>query len=454
MTTHKYSNVLFWCFLLFGFASLHNAYADILDADKAYSEKRYEDAFNEFESLAKLGNNVARYNLAIMLMKGQGTRQDLTQAYAWAALVDYEDNTEWFDLTTLLEAELSPEELKTAQSLAQRVENTYDDDQIFTQLAPVKFVPNDNNPSDSSEYQVTITSRKAPRYPKQAIGTGAQGWVRVEFEVHPDGSARNPSVLESIPSGTFDTVTLEAIKQFRFELNFKEGIEPYPVLATQLIQYTLNPKGNESLANLYQKRLSKLKSQAEKGHPTAQYYYALAASSQSVVSQYVDMEPEVMNDWLLKSAQNGHLDAQYQLGYNILTGKGCQVEKQKGIDWIVHAAQFGHAKSARQVYRQLTQYNHLNNTNNPPEYWLKQSADNGDPDSQLDYAYFLAHDGGAVTSVAEIRAYLDQHLKNREKSVKWYQTSAQAYLLENDKKKADKAMKKAHKLAKKMGWTI
>lgn len=260
-------------------------------------------------------------------------------------------------------------------------------------------------------------------------------------------------MIESVPEGKFDEATLEAVEHFKFKVSFAEGIEPYPVTATQTIQYELAVNDKNILSKLYKKHLKKLENLAHKGHPDAQYYYALAASSQSLVNNYVKLDDVQVNDWLLKAAQNGNLDAQYQLGQNILSGKGCKVEKQKGIDWIVYAADKGHPKAARKAYHLLTKNQHLNNTNLAPEHWLKQAADQGDPESQLEYAHFLAIKGNKTDKV-QIEKYLEQYLKERNKSVKYHQVKAQLYQLEGNPKKAQKELKKAKKMAKKLGWEI
>ncbi|MGJ8663306.1 MAG: TonB family protein [Marinicella sp.] len=441
-------NILILLMCLFTQAAL----ADFIDATEAYNNKEYQHAYADFKALALLGNKRAQFNIAVMHLNGEYVEQDMIKAYAWGKLAEHPDHPDFAQIRIKLSKSFSEQELSQAEQAYDVLNAEYGDAQIHTKLSPIEYVA-DNDSDSSSEFTIHPIERKAPRYPMKEVRYGTQGWVRVEFEVFPDGSTRNPVVIESVPEGAFDEVTIEAIQGFKFKVAFKDNVNPYPVTAQQLIQYKLPIKDKKSVAEMYQERLQKLKVQAENGHPTAQYYYALAASSQSMVSDFVDIEPVAANQWLLKSAQNGNLDAQYQLGYNILTGKGCQVEKQKGVDWIVHAAEQGHAKSARQAYRQLTKLNFLNNTEKPPHYWLKKAADNGDPEAQLDYAQFLAETAD-TNSISTARSYLKSYLKERDKNVKYHQTIAQLYRLENNESKAIKAQKKAEKLAKKLGWEI
>ncbi len=46
-----------------------------------------------------------------------------------------------------------------------------------------------------------------------------------------------------------------------------------------------------------------------------------------------------------KAADQGHADAQYELGFLYITGKGVEPDQQKGMEWIRKAAEQGHAKA-------------------------------------------------------------------------------------------------------------
>lgn len=431
-----------------------NSHADILSANQSYQNQQYQQALNQYKHLAKLGNNQARYQLASMYLKGHGVSVNTQLAFAWASLLSNQSDVKNLTLMNDIKTKLKSEDLAAAQQQAQLLAKQFADDVVLSQVAPIEFIPSENKPT-SNEYHLTVKERQAPRYPRSELIYGTQGWVRVDFEVYPDGSARNFFIKESVPEGVFDEVTIEAVQAFRFQVDFNADVAPYPINVSQLIQFDLRLKDKPSVAKMYQQRLDELKQLAEDGHPTAQYYYALAASSRSMIKDHVNLDDVSVNEWLLKAAQNGNADAQYQLGYNILTGKGCQVEKQKGINWIVYAAQQGHAKAARQAYQQLTQNKQLKASDKPPQYWLKQAADHGDPEAQLDYAQYLSQAPESTQAeVKTIEKYLDLYLKERDKSVKYYLVSAQMYrLLEHDKK-AKKYQKKAEKLAKKLGWEI
>lgn len=427
--------------------------ADFDDATAAYANKQYELAYHEFKRLAKIGNKRAQFNLGVMYLNGEYVENDLILAYAWGKLSEHKARPEFTQISQTIAQQLNPKELAKAEKAYDDLDELYGEAQIYSQLSPIVYQASTKKQKESPDYTAETIERKAPRYPKEAYYDRLQGWVTVGFEIHPDGTARNPYVMDAYPPNVFESATLKAVQKFKFNVNFKSGVDPYVTYARQTFEYSLENLVNANkLRQYYDERLQQLLSLAKQGSAKSQYLYALAASS-NFINKNNKMSQEEVNEWLLKSAQNGHLEAQYHLGNNILRGKGCKVEKQKAVDWIVYAAEQGHPKSSRKAYQLLTKNNHLNNTNKPPEYWLKQAAKNGDADSQIDYAEYLAKQVNADTNDLKLaRTMLEKQADQRDKSVKWYQISAMIYQLQGDSKKANKHSKKADKLAKKLGW--
>lgn len=84
------------------------------------------------------------------------------------------------------------------------------------------------------------------------------------------------------------------------------------VLARQTIEYSLANLANpDKLKQYYDDRLQQLLGLTEQGSAKAQYLYAIAASS-NILNKDNKIPQQEVNQWLLKSAQNGHLEAQLQ----------------------------------------------------------------------------------------------------------------------------------------------
>lgn len=56
-----------------------------------------------------------------------------------------------------------------------------------------------------------------PVYPFKAVMKEIEGYVVVNFGVRPNGTVRNPVVVESSPGALFDDAALSAIDKFRFQ---------------------------------------------------------------------------------------------------------------------------------------------------------------------------------------------------------------------------------------------
>lgn len=120
-------------YLVFSFNPVQ---ADIIEASEAYGNHNYESAFEQYLELAQLGNSQARFNVAVMYLKGQGTEEDYGKAYGWAQLVDYENNPNLTNLIIEIEKELTKDELAQAKKTAETIKNDFGDDAIFSKLGP------------------------------------------------------------------------------------------------------------------------------------------------------------------------------------------------------------------------------------------------------------------------------------------------------------------------------
>jgi len=424
------------------------AFAEFSAASLAYENKEYVSAYHQFKKLALIGNKRAQTNLAIMHLNGEGTPTDLTEAFAWMTLAQDESNPEHEDTLNMMRSKFSEEQLLLAEDRATQLLEKYGTSTLISQLSPITLAENENSPSTSP--QVEVIKRVQPRYPSRLARAGRRGWVSVEFDIHPDGTVHNPSVTDAYPDDAFNRVTIDAISQWRYKLTFAEGIKPRPHTVIQAFGFSLLDSGQFKI--VYKQRLHAIKQLAVKGNARAQYLYSIAANVGSYVDKKDFIEQEEVNNWLFKSAQNGNPDAQYLLGRNILHGKGCKMEKQKGLFWIAESAGNGNDLAARMTYDLLSSDNYINHSDRTAEDWLKQSAIAGNPDSMIDWANYAAlNDTANNNDLKTAREFLEESKDKRSKSIKWYLTSAELYKHANNSKKSKKEIKKANKVAYKLG---
>jgi TonB family protein len=63
----------------------------------------------------------------------------------------------------------------------------------------------------------------APKYPRQALERGTEGWVDLEFTVGTDGTVGNVTVVRSDPAGVFDAAASTSLARWRFRPVTVEG---------------------------------------------------------------------------------------------------------------------------------------------------------------------------------------------------------------------------------------
>lgn len=85
---------------------------------------------------------------------------------------------------------------------------------------------------------VVVLSRPKPAYPRKAVKSGKEGWVKVSFTITEQGTVKNPVVVAAKPRRIFDHSALQAIRKWRFKPKTVGG-RPVRTKATQLIEFKL-----------------------------------------------------------------------------------------------------------------------------------------------------------------------------------------------------------------------
>lgn len=92
---------------------------------------------------------------------------------------------------------------------------------------PTPTVPGPDNSivpgSGFSNGPLVAIVRVEPQYPARLQAAGIEGYVDVQFDVLPDGSVNNVSVVESSHSG-FESAAIKAAQRFRFKARVVDGV--------------------------------------------------------------------------------------------------------------------------------------------------------------------------------------------------------------------------------------
>ncbi len=63
----------------------------------------------------------------------------------------------------------------------------------------------------------------APQYPRRALNRGIEGYVVLEYTVTPQGTVRDPRVIEADPDGVFDKVAIESALRYKYRPRVVNG---------------------------------------------------------------------------------------------------------------------------------------------------------------------------------------------------------------------------------------
>jgi protein TonB len=100
------------------------------------------------------------------------------------------------------------------------------------------FIGNFGTVDKTAEGEAIPIVRIQPVYPRDAQMKGQSGWVTVEFTITPDGSVRDPRVLDAEPARVFNREALRAILKWKFKPRVVDGVA-VDRLATQTIEFNL-----------------------------------------------------------------------------------------------------------------------------------------------------------------------------------------------------------------------
>jgi len=102
-----------------GFVGLAN------DANNAFGNKDYAQAFAKFQRLACAGDKPSQAMLGKMYLNGQGTARDDLQGYVWLKVASEFDFPPYRTIVKKIEAVLTPEQLKVTSAQADELRQRY-----------------------------------------------------------------------------------------------------------------------------------------------------------------------------------------------------------------------------------------------------------------------------------------------------------------------------------------
>ncbi len=313
------------------------ARADLYTAVAAYEKKDHVRAFELFRELAELGHPLAQETLAIMYVMGEGVKRDNVAGYAWAQIAqETNPRAKVQPIIEQIQNSLSPD----ARAKVDQIRNKFGRQALEAQLLPLPRGGAGEEEARSPSEPVQPTCRTTEPvntgdyYPEGAIRAGVSGSVFIATTVLPDGRARNPRALLSLPPNGFDLAGRSVAFDSTYKVPIVDGVA-VPCTVTFWVRFALRPADTERVLKT---QLDKLKTDVTAGDPQAQMQYALLKTGWVNLNR----ENENIAPLLIEAAQAGLPTAQFSVGLYALAGLYVTRDRAKGLRWLELAANKGH----------------------------------------------------------------------------------------------------------------
>ena len=438
--------------LVIAFFSATSAHASFEKAMEAYSAGRFEEAKTAFETMAEIGDSASLFNLGVMYFRGEAVKSDLVRAYVLMKIANEAAPEERLLKTEkLLLAKLDETQLKAAENLYEELVQVYGTESILSNILP-KLLDDEDCPPE-----IVPLYRAPPVYPRAELSQGRMGMVHVEHIISPEGYAREVSIAASTSRG-FSKAALRAVSKYRYE----PPANKKPALKRMLLSFQINMNSSSELNNKpFIRELNDLESKAQKGDAAAQFLFARGLNTYRIFEDYIpdqDFQHRTANEWYTKSASAGLVNAQYEIGRNMLAGRGCEIDREGGFKWIKAAAIGGFSPAQR--FLAMSELSNIASAGKEPDSivsWLKNAAQ----DELYGYPAKLLLAWEMVASSEKRNWNADEALKLLDNTPNTYydglrvlETEAAAWALKGNYKKAIKLQGKGLKLAIKNDWDI
>ncbi|MDO4698110.1 MAG: hypothetical protein Q4A60_05470 [Pasteurellaceae bacterium] len=361
-----------------------------------------------FELAAKQGEWAAAYNLGLMLLTGDGVKENPEQALQWFQLAANEKHID--AMTVLAYTYREGKKVKHNYKLAEywALEATKVDPQniaAITLLAEL-YIYLKSGLQDYTKAKYWLEKGVELQDPRSTLGLA---WLNYHHKVSGEKSlaeakfwANKAAELGEEEAKTLLDIINEAENPFK----------PYPTLkALQTAAQKGNAEAQFLLANFY------IEGKHLKKDPKKAFQLLQKAAKQNVIEAFDKLGLLYMNgfgvkkntikarEWFQKAALKGNAQGQHHLASIYLEGIGVKINKNKALDWFKKAAEQNFAPAQLELAKLYLITEEIKQDIDAGIYWLTKSAEQKEPD--------------AIKWLGDIYFYGIEQKKNNDLAKKW-----------------------------------
>ncbi|MBN8429524.1 TonB family protein [Microbulbifer salipaludis] len=423
------------------------AFANFDKAMESYTAGNFTEAYRSFDALAAIGDYSSAFNIGVMHYRGEYVEQDPVEGWAWMQLAASQSGSEDMMRTAgKIFAALDSDGQKAAQQRLDQLLHTHGKETILGDLNPVMLS------DEECEIERTPIAKTQPRYPTHELRRGRFGRVVLEYSVMPAGHVRDVTVAQS-SADSFANAAAESALSYRYEP--AAVTEPTSGVKTAVSFNITGPVKNQ---HRLVAELNEWKGKAEAGDAVAQYVYAYRLGVFRSFRRFmkgVDLEYQAANKWYLEAARQGIPQAQFEIGRNMVMGRGCKADTENGLKWITAAAAAGVPEAQNYLATSVGAIPEADRREHAIR-WLKNAASNGHYFSGLLLAWELVSGPGAPSAqdLALASDLVAAKPVNYFDEVRILETKAAVAAAQGSFKTAQKLQKRAIKTAGKLEWDL
>ncbi len=427
-----------------------SSYASFEKAMDIYESGKLVEAKSAFEAMAAIGDRSSLFNLGVMYYRGEIGEKDAVTAYVLMKISNEGLEDEAFTKTTkAVFRKLTEEQKIHSEVVYAELVTFYSIKNIRENIFPKPLSDEDCEPK-------YVPLKKVPAvYPKHEARNGHMGLTRTEFTISPEGYPRDIIITNST-SREFSRSSITSIKKS----TYAPTVNNAPIYEHRVnFIFQVSKNYIEVKTEVLERELDGLEVAANSGDMVAQYKYGYKLNSFRYFRSYIreiDLEYSTANEWFTKSAKSGLPHAQFEIGRNMLVGRGCEVDRVNGHKWINAAAVGGYSPAQRSLAqftlgeKELSQKKSLAAIS-----WLRSATMSNSFPAKILLAWELATSAEeGYRNGDEALTLIKEKNDNYFDDLRILETKAAAYAELGKFKKAVKFQKKAIKMAKKLSWTI